>query len=141
MKIGIAFNKPQSFFGKLVVWRTYDTYSHSVVVMNGWCYSSEFFGVKLKEFKAEIYPEVYWFDVDSKEWDDSRAWLESRIGKSYDILTILGWFLNIPTIQHKKFYYCHELCREVLVRLGRLQKSDDLIPAHRLIDELKGLTK
>lgn len=141
MKIGIAFNKPQTIFGKLDVWRTYDTYSHSVVVMNGWCYSAEFFGLRRKEFKAEIYPEVYWLDVDSHEWDAARAWLESRVGKSYDLLAILGWFLNIPALSHKKFYYCHELCREVLVRLGKLSASDDLITAHRLIDELKGLMK
>lgn len=136
-KIGIAFCTPQSIFGWMVVLRTQEHYSHAVVIDGDNCYSAELTNIRKKPFDAKIYEEVYWLDLTDDEYNRVIDWLESRIGKHYDYMAVLAFLFGIKELEDKKHFYCFELCREALVRTGKLEKTDDLIYATRLIHEIK----
>lgn len=131
--IEIAFTKPQSLAGKIVVWRTYDRYSHSVVILGDRLFSSEIPYVKKRSVEGYPIAERHVFSVDERTYGEIETWLESRVGKRYDILSLLGWMVGIRWIQHSKFHFCHEFCREVLVRAGILAPTRDFITANNLI--------
>ena len=133
MKIGLAFTKPQSLAGKAVVWRTYDKYSHSVIVMGDTLYSSQIPRVVKKPVDGYPIAALYEFDVSEETYRAVEAWLESRVGKWYDVLSLVGWLLGIRSIQWNRFHFCHEFCHEALVRAGVLEPTNDFITADNLI--------
>lgn len=139
MRIGIAFNRPQSIFGKFVVWRTGEPYSHAVVVVYDHVYSAELLDIRIRPFNPEIYDEIYWFDITYTQFREITNWLDSRVGKNYDYLALLGFLLGWDKLNHTKFHYCFEFCRTALSEIFLLPERKDLITGNELLQDVRTL--
>jgi len=139
----IVFRKPRSsIFGKIVCWRLKDIYSHSWIELDGVIYDPiPIFSkrrILTKDARRKTYPADLVIQVELNEMEAAltRAWMEDWVGTKYDFLSIIGWALGAKEIESNRNSYCHEFCRQSMVRLGKLDASNKLITAKQLEQEL-----
>lgn len=144
-EIKIMFFKPNSLIGDIVCLFTGDQYSHSVVEINQNVYSSEipritktfWYTSPYNPFNRPSYQ--YILNVTQEQATVIESWVEHRVGKLYDCLSLFGWLFGIKRWQWRNRFYCHEFCREALEKAGIFEDVDELITAERLMSELSNI--
>lgn len=136
-QFSIGLITPHSIIGKLVSFRLCEKYSHAVIIVDDLAYSNEIPKCCTHPKDYIDYAQIYSFACSDEQFEKIMEWLNSRLGKPYDLLSILGWFFGIKYFQIKKEYYCFEFCRKLLVDIGWLEDTNDLITGDELIRELK----
>ena len=146
-KIIFRFVEPCSLVGKIITWWLNEPFSHMAIIIGDVAYSAQvpFVAMLPASHKSVAMPPRTGVDVVIEASEEERLrikeWCESHIGRSYDILSILGWMFGLHWLQSRKNNYCFEYGRKALEHMGWLEPTDDLVKGQRLLDELNKLAK
>ena len=143
--VDVYYFRPVSLPGKLVVWRTSDPFSHSIIVIGDTYWSSQVLRVTSGQFSTSTYYGrkgirqriIVSDEVASK----MTAWMNSQIGRLYDLLSLVGWLFWDRDIQWSHHCYCHKFCEKSFAEGGLLQLEKCLITARELFRVLFGLKR
>ena len=142
-RVVFRFLKPDSLAGRLIVWRLGEAWSHVCVLFDDCAYSAQ---IPLVAMLPLISNDVrvpprkgldIHVDVNEEDYEKMQIWCQKQVGRSYDFLSIFGWALGWKFLQSKRNSYCFEFCRKLLVHMGWLTSTDDLIKGNRLIDDIE----
>ena len=108
MKAELWFYKgPGRIFDKLIRMWTGGIYSHVELVLSGLAYSADAWEGRVRSRGVGGFNRDNW-DVVDVEFVKSYSWLGQQLGKGYDYLGILGFFLF--KWQDPTRWYCSEIC-------------------------------
>lgn len=100
---------------KLVKWWTSEPYSHCEIVINGYAVGADAWSGRVIGRSTSTFNMDRWDIIGVPDGDNE--WLISQIGKRYDYLGILGFFLF--KVDHPNWWYCSELAASYLKILAR----------------------
>jgi hypothetical protein len=138
----VRFLEPNSLSGSIASWRLLEPYGHSVIAFDGRVYNAIPPKIVKQDFndpKVAIPPRLgidLKIHVTDEQFEAMESWCKSQVGKWYDLLSVIGWFLYLPNIHKKGNFYCFEFCRQAFVEVGIIPPSDDLISSERLMLDL-----
>lgn len=130
------------FIDNLICWRLESDFCHSTLEIDGVVYSATF----PKVIKAPptdknvgIPPrdgDVYAIDLTDDEAAKAKAFCESMLGTSYDVLAMLGWWFRIQWMQRPNNLYCFEYTYAALAAAGIFPVSKRLVTGEQLLNDL-----
>lgn len=142
----VVFLRPKGIIGYIITFFTKDDFYHSAVIIGDEVWSSEIPVVKKHQYNDYIKDDRHCcleigIDMTPDKIEIIKSWLNSRVGKMYDLYALIGWFFNIPKLQWRNRFYCHEFCREPLEKVNMLNDVGikKLVTASTLIREMYAL--
>jgi hypothetical protein len=151
MIVEIFYTRPHTIFGKIICWRTGDIFSHSLIVKDDTYYSAAPFRVVTGTFCREkiicrhngeydgIHGVLQSVELTDEQWEKMSEWLNSKVGKFYDVWAIFGFVFNKKSWQAKSRFYCHEFSRGAFEAAKLLPPTKDFIFARSLFREIFAL--
>lgn len=141
------FVEPCSFIGRIITWRLKEPFSHVAILIDDTAYSAQIPYVAMLPVthKSVAMPprkgKDVVLEVTQEECQKIKNWCESHIGRSYDLISILGWIFGMPCLQSKTHTYCFEYCRKAVEQMGWLEPVNELIKGNRLLADLQALAR
>jgi hypothetical protein len=101
-------------FDKLIRWWTNSRYSHCEIIIGGMAFSADAWTNQVRAVSAKSFNPQSWERVAiDGNGEKALTFLTGQLGKRYDWLGILGFFLP-GTINDPKRWYCSEICAAAL---------------------------
>lgn len=120
----VTLLESNSIIDNMISWRLESNWVHGIIQIDDDVYSSTF-PVTIKvdpSFKDVAHPPrtgTSWrIPVTSDQKEKIRDYCESRVGKKYDVLSMVGWLFRIKGLQIKNLTYCFEMVYDALCAGG-----------------------
>ncbi len=101
-------------FDRLIRWYTKSKFSHCEIVIDGMASSADAWTNRVRAIPASGFNPANWEKIQvASDAIKATTFVSSQLGKKYDWLGILGFFLPVK-LQNSNRWYCSEFCAAAL---------------------------
>lgn len=142
MSVRVRLYRPADLAGRLICWRLESAYSHATIEIDGTIYSAtvpRIVAVPLNDTEYGIPPregDCYDLSVTAAQKARIKAYCDAIVGEKYDLLSILGWALRLPSLQTQGRLYCFESVYAALAAAGLFPRRKLLVTGDQLLVDL-----